>query len=117
MQANDYQTWAKTTAIYPAAGTGDTPELMYLALGLAGEAAEVANKVKKIYRDTNDDPNSAKAQELKQGTQDELGDVMWYIANLCTALGTTLEEQMAKNNHKLESRKARNVLTGSGDNR
>lgn len=117
MNANDYQKWARTTAIYPEAGTGALGELMYLGLGLAGEAAEVANKVKKLYRDTSEDMESERATALKDGTRAELGDIMWYMANICTALGTDLEAVMQHNHDKLESRKSRDQLTGDGDNR
>ena len=47
---NDYEVWSRTTAIYPGALTGGPDELAYLALGLAGEAGEVANKIKKHLR-------------------------------------------------------------------
>lgn len=117
MDAQDYQNWCPTTAKYPKAGTGELGELMYLALGLAGEAAEVANKIKKLYRDTPDDFNSSRAQELKAGAAEELGDVMWYLANLSRALETTLPELMAHNHNKLESRLARGKIVGDGDNR
>jgi len=106
----EYQDWTVTTAMYPHAETGNVEELMYLALGLTGEAGEVANKVKKLFRD-------GESQELRTELAKELGDVMWYMARLSSVLKVDLTETLAKNVAKLESRKARGVLTGSGDNR
>lgn len=108
MQANDYQEWTLTTAIYPGAGTGNDQELSYLALGLNGEAGEVADKIKKHLRDGKLDIG---------GIIYELGDVCWYIARLSEALGYELEDVLTINNAKLERRKQQNTLSGSGDAR
>jgi len=108
MNANSYQQWTLSTAIYPGAGTGNDSELSYLALGLNGEAGEVADKIKKHLRDGKLDIG---------GIIYELGDVCWYIARLADSLGYSLEDILAINNAKLESRKTRDVLTGNGDNR
>lgn len=108
MNANSYQQWTLSTAIYPGAGTGNDSELSYLALGLNGEAGEVADKIKKHLRDGKLDIG---------GIIYELGDVCWYIARLADSLGYSLEDILAINNAKLESRKTRDVLTGSGDER
>ncbi len=106
----EYQDWTVTTAMYPHAETGNVEELMYLALGLVGEAGEVANKVKKLFRDGDN-------QDLRTELAKELGDVMWYMGRLSSVLDVDLTETLAKNVAKLESRKARGVITGSGDNR
>lgn len=108
MNANSYQEWTHTTAIYPGAGTGNDSELSYLALGLNGEAGEVADKIKKHLRDGKLDIG---------GIIYELGDVCWYVARLADSLGYSLEDILTINNAKLESRKTRDVLTGSGDER
>jgi len=108
MNANSYQQWTLSTAIYPGAGTGNDSELSYLALGLNGEAGEVADKIKKHLRDGKLDIG---------GIIYELGDVCWYVARLADSLGYSLEDILAINNAKLESRKTRDVLTGSGDER
>ena len=110
MDVKTYQEWTKTTAKYPEAETGSVGELMYLALGLAGEAAEVANKVKKLYRDGD-------SEDLRAGTRDEIGDVMWYLARIASALDADLEDLMTKNHDKLMSRLERGKISGSGDNR
>lgn len=104
----DYQVESRQTAIYPGAGTGSLNEWSYLALGLSSEAGEVAGKIKKLIRDGALDKTALTA---------ELGDVYWYLAQLCTACGVTTEYVMQQNLNKLLSRKERNVLQGSGDNR
>lgn len=108
MQANDYQNWTITTAIYPGAGTGNDMELYYLALGLTSEAGEVAGKVKKYIRDGKLDIG---------GLAYEISDVIWYCARLADALGYDLEDILTINYNKLNKRKAENVLSGSGDYR
>lgn len=108
MQANDYQNWTISTAIYPGSGTGNDAELTYLALGLNGEAGEVADKIKKHLRDGHLDIG---------GIVYELGDVCWYIARLADALGYDFEDLLTINHAKLEKRKINQTLTGSGDDR
>jgi len=108
MNANSYQQWTLSTAIYPGAGTGNDAELSYLGLGLNGEAGEVADKIKKHLRDGKLDIG---------GIVYELGDVCWYVARLAESLGYSLEDVLEINHSKLESRKTRDVLTGSGDSR
>jgi len=87
--------------------------VIYPALGLAGEAGEVCNKTKKILRDDGGRMTEEKRTQLI----DELGDVLWYVANLATDLGVTLDEVARINLAKLNSRKERGTITGSGDNR
>jgi NTP pyrophosphatase (non-canonical NTP hydrolase) len=106
MNINTYQQEAAKTAIY-------SNKLIYPTLGLAGEAGEVANKVKKILRD-----NSGELEEdVRQNLISELGDVLWYVAALATDLKTELSEVANKNMEKLNSRKNRGAIGGSGDNR
>jgi NTP pyrophosphatase (non-canonical NTP hydrolase) len=106
MNINTYQQEAAETAIY-------SNKLIYPTLGLAGEAGEIANKVKKILRD-----NSGELQEdVRQDLISELGDVLWYVAALATDLKVELSEVANKNIEKLNSRKNRGVIGGSGDNR
>jgi NTP pyrophosphatase (non-canonical NTP hydrolase) len=109
MNLNDYQLTALDTAMYPHKGCNFT----YPALGLAGEAGEVADKLKKVIRDNNGD--------LTQGVRDavakEIGDVLWYVAVLAYEMGYDLSDIAQMNVDKLASRKERGVITGSGDNR
>ena len=111
MTFEEYQSFCKTTAIYPT-----NTQLMYPALGLTGEAGEVANKIKKLVRDgvPADWRNST---EFKEQIAAELGDVLWYLSALATDLDMSLG-RIAKNNmDKLSSRKERGKIGGSGDNR
>ena len=106
MNINTYQQEAAKTAIY-------SNKLIYPTLGLVGEAGEIANKVKKILRD-----NSGELEEdVRQNLISELGDVLWYVAALATDLKTELSEVANKNIEKLNSRKNRGAIGGSGDNR
>lgn len=109
MQVNDYQTAALQTAIYPNQGQN----IVYPALGLVGEAGEVAEKVKKVIRDQDGVLNDHDREKIAL----EVSDTCWYIAVLAHELGFSLEEVMQMNLDKLASRKARNVLSGSGDDR
>lgn len=108
MTFNDYQDLAKTTAIYPG-----EYKLVYPALGLTGEAGEVAEKVKKLLRDKQ----GVVSDEFKTELKKELGDVLWYLSAMATDLGLTLEEIAQANYQKLKDRQERKVLSGSGDNR
>jgi NTP pyrophosphatase (non-canonical NTP hydrolase) len=106
MNINTYQQQASETAIY-------SNKLIYPTLGLAGEAGEIANKVKKVLRD-----NFGELEEnVRQDLISELGDVLWYVAALATDLKVELSKVAEKNIEKLNSRKNRGVIGGSGDNR
>jgi NTP pyrophosphatase (non-canonical NTP hydrolase) len=109
MNFSEYQTQSRVTARYPDQGNN----LTYPTLGLCGEAGEVADKLKKIMRDDGGVVSEEKKQDLKI----ELGDVLWYIAQLSTELGFQLEDVAQTNIDKLRSRMERNMLHGSGDNR
>lgn len=108
MDVKEYQERALATAVY---GSGNA--IIYPTLGLTGEAGEVADKVKKTLRDWNGDFNPT----IKASIIAEVGDVLWYVNALARDLGYTLEQVMEMNIEKLESRKARNAIHGSGDNR
>ena len=103
MDFREYQRKAVTFAIYPA-----THKVLYPTLGLCGESGEVAEKVKKQVRD-----GELNAHEVAK----ELGDVLWYLANICNDIGYNLDEIADLNLTKLRGRMARNVIKGSGDNR
>lgn len=108
MTLNEYQEGARKTAIYP-----QETKIIYPTLGLTGEAGEVADKVKKVIRDNN----QQFTDERKQAIALELGDVMWYIASLAHDLGYSLEEIAQMNLDKLASRMNRNQIHGNGDYR
>ena len=83
MDFKTYQKKARETAQYPDLGSNN----IYPTLGLVGEAGEVAEKVKKVIRDKN----GIFDNESKLGIKKELGDVLWYVSNLCTELNFNLE--------------------------
>ena len=99
---NQYQTKARETAIFP-----EEEAIPYLALGLCGEAGEVANKIKKCIRDGTSN----------EGIAAELGDVLWYVAVLAHYLGEDLDTIAAGNLLKLHNRASKGTLRGSGDDR
>lgn len=116
MDFKEYQEAAVGTAIYPAVKiVGQEEELRYVypALGLCGEAGEVAEKVKKLLRDAKGELT----QESKMAVAKELGDVLWYVAALAQEIGVSMEEVAVANIAKLSARKAAGKLGGSGDNR
>ncbi len=108
MDLSEYQRESRRTAEYPREAW-----LAYPALGLAGEAGEVAEHAKKAIRDhggkVSDDRRAAMSKEL--------GDVLWYVAQLASELDLSLDEIAKQNLEKLFSRQARGVLSGSGDDR
>jgi NTP pyrophosphatase (non-canonical NTP hydrolase) len=87
--------------------------MVYPALGLNGEAGEVAEKVKKLFRDRD----AVITNEFRESIKKELGDVLWYIANLAAEVNLSLEEIAVGNLEKLAGRVQRGTLHGDGDNR
>jgi NTP pyrophosphatase (non-canonical NTP hydrolase) len=96
MNFEEYQTEASATAHYPRR----LENIEYATLGLAGEAGEVANIVKKIQRDHGGVVND----EIRAKLKDELGDVLWYVSACADELGLTLDEIAEFNVHKLAKR-------------
>ena len=107
MNFNDYQDQANDTAIYP-----NESRLVYPALGLTGEAGEVADKIKKLIRDKR----TLDAQERIEIAK-EVGDVLWYVAAMARDLGVDMDTMAQMNLEKLRDRAKRDVIGGSGDNR
>jgi NTP pyrophosphatase (non-canonical NTP hydrolase) len=110
-----YQMQADEFCFYP--GT-----LIYPALGLASEAGEVSDKVKKLLRDDEmpleEDFNALNiAPEKREAIAQELGDCLFYVAVTASDLGYSLSSIADMNIGKLQDRKDRHVLSGSGDDR
>ena len=104
----NYQVKAAATAIYP-----DNMKVLYPAMGLPSEVGEFLNKLKKVYRDNG----GVITEDTRSWLEDEMGDVMWYIAQLCNDLDISMEFAAMQNLSKLSDRQERDVLTGNGDNR
>ena len=109
MNFSDYQTKSRVTAQYPSIGH----PVIYPVLGLVNEAGEVAGKIKKVFRDKGGDINP----ETRQALESELGDVLWYLAQVCTELEISLDDVAGHNLAKLLDRQARGKIQGDGDNR
>lgn len=113
MNFDEYQKQSRITAGYKEAGDNFT----YPLLGLVGEAGEVADKVKKHMRDEGKYHPSELNDEQRLELAKELGDVLWYLAQLSTEIGFDLSEVAQLNIDKTHSRMNRGKLGGSGDNR
>lgn len=106
MNFDEYQTKARSTAIYKES-------IIYPALGLGGESGEVLEKIKKLLRDND----GVATFEFRDAIEKELGDVLWYVANLAHDCGLSLDSIARQNIEKLQSRKTRGKIQGSGDDR
>jgi NTP pyrophosphatase (non-canonical NTP hydrolase) len=110
MTLDEYQKRALQTAVFNDDEFKDTAHWVF---GITGEAGEIAEKMKKIIRDKDGIINKADKQELVK----EVGDVLWYLAVFAKQLNVSFEEIGRVNLDKLQSRKDRDVIKGSGDNR
>lgn len=106
MHIDAYQNMTHSTAQYP-----QDQGVTYCALGLAGEAGEVANKVKKILR------GDVPLDDQRAAIIDELGDCLWYIAQLAGQLDVPLSEVAGNNLRKLQDRQMHGTIKGEGDKR
>jgi NTP pyrophosphatase (non-canonical NTP hydrolase) len=109
MDFSDYQTKSRKTAKYPAIGH----PVIYPTLGLVNEAGEVAGKIKKVFRDKD----GRISDETRQALKAELGDVLWYLAQVATELNLSLDEVAEYNILKLYDRLERGKIKGEGDYR
>lgn len=109
MDFEEYQKLSRRTALYP----NKDNNFVYPTLGLSGEAGEVAEKIKKVLRDKNGVVDEATKADLAK----ELGDVLWYMAQIATELGLSLDQIAKLNIEKLADRQKRDRLGGSGDER
>jgi NTP pyrophosphatase (non-canonical NTP hydrolase) len=108
VELSDYQRLSRRTAEYPREAW-----LSYPALGLCGEAGEVAEHAKKAIRDDG----GQVSHERRAAMSAELGDVLWYVAQIASELDLDLGEIARANLEKLLSRQRRGVLSGDGDDR
>lgn len=111
MEFKHYQNQSRRTAIYP--GQNTQAGLLYTVLGLCGESGEIADHVKKMLRDDSGVITSERLENLTK----ELGDVLWYMSQICFELGISLETVATRNLAKLRKRQRENALGGSGDDR
>jgi NTP pyrophosphatase (non-canonical NTP hydrolase) len=109
MTFREYQLKAKETAHFPDKDL----IFIYTALALMGEAGEIAEKIKKIWRDKDKQISDGDREEIKK----EMGDVLWYLSQLAEELKIDFDDVAKTNLDKTQSRLARNLIHGSGDNR
>ncbi|MDD3498018.1 MAG: nucleoside triphosphate pyrophosphohydrolase family protein [Candidatus Moranbacteria bacterium] len=109
MDFKEYQEKSRKTALYPDKDNN----FIYPTLGLSGEAGEVSEKIKKVIRDKEGKID----EETREMIKKELGDVLWYVAQLATELGLDMDEVAGSNIEKLYSRLERGKIGGSGDDR
>jgi NTP pyrophosphatase (non-canonical NTP hydrolase) len=102
MELNDYQELAVDMKLL-------TADMDYLLLGLVGEVGEFYSPIAKAIRDDTEIEDNL----LKK----ELGDILWFIATISAELGLTLNEIAEANIKKLQSRKLRGTIGGSGNDR
>jgi NTP pyrophosphatase (non-canonical NTP hydrolase) len=88
--------------------TGELAEVVLDMLALVGHEGRVSEILKKRVRDGHFDRDRLKK---------ELGDIAYYWARICKAYAMLPSEVLAANVKKIESRRARSVMHGSGDNR
>ena len=110
MTLDDYQKQATETIFR---GDNKTSDLLGLALGVCGEAGELAEKIKKLYFNKNMKLDSDQLSLISK----EIGDTMWYLAALSDELNLSLDVIANQNISKLKSRKQRDILKGEGDER
>lgn len=113
MDLNEYQLLAQGTAVYPERGSN----MVYPALGLVGEAGEVAEKVKKQWRNNGTMDGTRLDYDTKVKLVNEMGDVLWYLAALASELRMDLDTVAQLNLDKLHDRMGRGVIKSSGDSR
>jgi NTP pyrophosphatase (non-canonical NTP hydrolase) len=113
MDFSEYQKESRKTAIYWDAGKN----IIYPTLGLAGETGEVIEKIKKLMRNEKVTSAEEVSEEKKAELEKELGDVLWYIAQLATEFRLDLDAIATKNLEKLNSRMERGTLHSEGDDR
>lgn len=109
MTFNEYQLKARETAGFP----DEEKRFIYATLGMMGEAGEVSEKIKKIWRDKGKIVGDQDREDIKK----ELGDVLWYMSQLALELGIDFDDVATGNIEKTQSRWKRNVIHGAGDNR
>lgn len=109
MDFKEYQKQSKKTAVYSKKNG-----IIYTTLGLLGETGEIAEKLKRIFRGED---GGKLTKSRKREIEMELGDVLWYMSQLATELGLSLDKIASSNLKKLLSRKKRRKLRGKGDNR
>ncbi len=96
-----YQEWVQKGSFDKDAGFQNTAELIYIQMGISGEAGEVTEVIKKYVRDRGMKAVALDSMDTHRDLVLELGDVMWYMARMCNLLGISFEELIDTNIDKL----------------
>lgn len=113
MRFNEYQAKAAKFDLFPRGRDLSGNGFVEKVLGLAGEAGETADKVKKVLRDHN----GVVSDEDHDAIMLELGDVLWYTAMVATYLDLSFDDVAQANIRKLDERRQNGTLHGEGDER
>ena len=113
MQFRDYQKLSGKTDLGTSAQDNLVPGWMSYVLGIGGETGELLEKVKKLFRDDK----GHLTPERREAIILEMGDILWYMARLCSHLNIDFDKVPEMNLDKLASRQQRKRLKGDGDNR
>lgn len=105
MKLNEYQTQSWEFALPQSRST------IYLLSGLVGEVGEFSSEIAKAQRD------SVSFERYSSNSKKELGDILWFVSGFASHYGFTLEDVAAENLKKLQSRKERGTIQGSGNDR
>ena len=113
MEFRKYQIESRKTDVGTSAQDCLKPGWLYYALGISGEAGELTEKIKKLFRDKK----GVIDQEFKESVIKEIGDILWYQARLLDQFEIDFGDVAKTNIEKLLDRMERNKLHGDGDNR
>lgn len=113
MEFREYQIQTRKTDLGTAAQDNLNPGWLYYALGISGEAGEMTEKIKKLFRDNN----GVVDEKFKKHLIKEIGDQMWYQARLLDQFGIDYGDVAKHNIEKLLDRLERGKLHGDGDER
>lgn len=113
MDFREYQIESRRTDVGTSAQDSLKPGWLYYALGVSGEAGELTEKIKKLFRDKK----GVIDQEFLDAVTKELGDMLWYMGRLADQFEIDFDYVAKTNIEKLLDRMKRNKLHGEGDNR
>lgn len=106
MNFEEYVKECSKDLTYGSAKNGNVQELSYIGLGIGGEAGELVDQIKKIVKFAPVDNSLSIDDEMRQKLKLELGDVLWYIGQLCRYCDFNLSDILQDNLNKLELRRS-----------
>jgi len=113
MNFREYQIECRKTDVGTSAQDNLKPGWLYYALGISGEAGELTEKIKKLFRDKKGEVD----QEFLDSVIKEMGDILWYMGRLADTFEIDFGDVAKINVEKLLDRMERGKLHGDGDDR